>query len=243
MDHLPYFNLLNESEKAHVFFSFIDKTDKFPLSRDNIKLLYKTSFRRGFYYDEQVEDKYLSRPNHVPENIKFDKFDEYINRFSDRYLTRNFYYISANILKTRKNVLQSSKYKGKLFQKHVKRLPSSGKRHREMTDSLYSRQGRLLDYHWDGVNMHYDFGIVLPYMFMGEGYRTLDIQHYFSPLSALLLKKFSYSTKFFSMQHFTDENNYFLSLELEKENSVDFVFHNKPLLSKLNQLKIIKIIK
>lgn len=28
-----------------------------------------------------------------------------------------------------------------------------------MTDSLYARQGRLLDYHWEYVNMHYDFGL------------------------------------------------------------------------------------
>jgi len=243
MDHLPYFALLNEAEKARVFFSFIDKTDKFPLSRDNIKVLYKTSFRRGFYYDDQLEDKYLNRLNHVPENTKIDKFNEYINRFSDRYLTRNFYYVPVSTLKNLKNVSESSKYKGKLFQKHVKRVPLEKERYREMTDSLYARQGRLLDYHMEYVNMHYDFGIVLPYMFMGEGYRTLDIQHYFSPLSALLLKKFSYSTKFFSMQHFTDENNYFLSLELDKENSIDSVFHSKPILSKLNQLKIIKIIK
>jgi hypothetical protein len=243
MDHLPYFFVLNDFEKANVYFSFLSKTDNLPLERDQVKVLSKTSGERGYFFTEEMDDRYFGGKWRLPQtdqNLKV--YNKYINDFSDKYLGKSISTLTSqeiNRMKRSADRWKSSDHKdlSNLF----KKVKLTRKQYMSMTDSPYALKGKLLDYHWGYINMHYDFRLILPYSFMPEGYRTLDIQNYFSPCSVFLLKKYAYSRSFFSLQNFTAETDYFMSLELENENY--YKFFNKPIFSKFNQLKIIKMVK
>jgi len=246
MDHLPYFYLMNDSEKAKIYFSSLDKTAPLYFTRDDIATLNDTAATVGFFFNHNMDEGDFEDPRYIPTEEKLKEFNSRINNFSDRYLGKypsNFLAREEKLRKIFQYNSSEDDIRRNKYIEDLKKIKWSENQYSKMTDSPYEKTGRLLDYHWDYENLKYDFKLILPYFFMPEGYRTIDIQTFFSPTSSKLLKKFNYSKYFINLQHFNFEEDYFLSLNLDRENSVTTPIFDNPRLLRLNCLKILKIIK
>lgn len=117
----------------------------------------------------------LKKEKFVPTEVKILKFNKLVNNFSNKYLGRIFL---PEYLKKKPYFTEEFKKIGEKFREKLKNRPK--KRYIKMTNSQYAQQGRLLSYHFDSRDMEHDYKLIMPYIFMPEGYRTLTVQHFFS---------------------------------------------------------------